>query len=303
MKARLAVVALACAGLAGCSSGGYSSTAPGSGAGEGGGAQVSASAFNGVPAAAARTLTLRAAIGIELDGAQAFGPVHAPVYATGPFDLAAGKGTEEIDLPEIKRQEPGTEHAIFLPTLAYLQPRGTRLPRGKRWLSASIAGSESVNRNFPQFVGQVEGLNPMLLLGELAWGTTASMPLGPGRQIVDHVPAQRYRVSVDLTEALSHASGPAAAALGQAIQQQLTALGSGGSRTVSIEAWVDGAGRVVEMKTSVPGTGEGSDLVAVSYFGRKVDVRTPPASQVIDISALTPSGERENNGGGDSDGA
>ena len=58
------------------------------------------------------------------------------------------------------------------------------------------------------------------------------MPIGPGRQIVDHVPAQRYRVTVDLGRALAAAGGPLANVVSQAIQEQLTA--AGGQRTFTM---------------------------------------------------------------------
>jgi hypothetical protein len=259
--------------------------------------------LDGVPAAAARTLTERALIGWRLEGAQVFGPTRAAVYGQGPFDLSAGRGSETIDLPELAHQEHGTEHAIFLPTKVYLQPRGSGfavLPRGKQWLSASLVGSEPVNTNFPSFVAQVEGVNPMLVLAELEWGATASVPLGPGRQIVDHVRAQRFRVTVDLERALAVAGGPLANVVSEAMQEQLSA--AGGSSRFSVLAWVDREGRVVQMQARLPGSGEGIELVALSYFGSPVRVTVPAAARVIDITSLTPSGERENNGGGDTDG-
>jgi hypothetical protein len=259
-------------------------------------------AVRGVSAAAARTLTQRAKIGWRLTGAEIFGNLKAPVSGNGPFDLAAARGREVIDLPEIRHQEPGTEHVIFLPSRVYLQPKAGSflvLPRSKKWLSASIAGSESVSVNFPRFVAQVEGVNPVLLLSELKWGATRAVFLGPGRQIVDHVPAQRFRVSVDLTRALAGAGGLGAPALSQAIQEQL--LGS--SRTTfDVLTWVDHQNRVVQMQTTLPGSGEGRELLALSYFGSAAPVTPPPASQVVDITSLTPSGERENSGGGDTDG-
>src|SRR5205807_2057748 len=116
------------------------------------------------------------------------------------------RGRAVIDLPEVKHQEPGTEHLIFLPTKVYLQPKASGLavlPRGKRWMSASMSGSESVSTNFPQFVAQVEGVSPVLLLSELRWGATHAVPLGASRQIVDHVPTHRYRVSISLPQALA----------------------------------------------------------------------------------------------------
>jgi hypothetical protein len=301
----LGAVTLAALALAGCSTGGYRVGTGPSGAGVAGQAASAPNParLHGVPAAAARTLTQRALIGWRLDGAQVFGPVRAAVYGQGQFDLEAGRGNEQIDLPEIGHQEPGTERAIFLPSRVYLQPkRGAVavLPRGKLWLSATIAGSEAVTRNFPQFVAQVEGVNPLLLLAELEWGAIDAVPLGSGRQIVDHVPAQRYRVSVDLQRALAGASGPAAPALSEAIQEQLT--GGHGTGTFEVTTWVDHAGRVVQMQAKLPGTGEGTELLALSYFGAAVHVTEPRPAQVLDFTSLTPAGERENNGGGDTDG-
>ena len=296
-----AMTAIALA-IAGCSSGGYGSAGAAFGPARVGVAP-SSTVLGGVPAAAARTLTERALIGWQLDGAQVFGPVHAPVYGQGPFDLKAGRGSEVIDLPEVGRQEPGTEHAVFLPTRVFLQPRGsgvTVLPRGKQWLSASLLGAESVNTNFPSFVAQVEGVNPLLLLAELEWGSIAITRLGPGRQIVDHAPAERYRVTVDLQKALAGVGGPLAGVLSQAVQEQLT-LG-GGAQRFTMVVWVDSRQRVVQVRATPPGTGEGTELLAVSYFGANVRVNAPPGGRVLDITSLTPSGERENNGGGDSDG-
>lgn len=275
----IGAVTLAAFALGGCSTGGYSAGAGSAGSGPAGHVRPvpSPTLLRGVPAAAARTLSQRALIAWRLDGAQVFGRVHASVYGQGPFDLAAGRGSEVIDLPEAAHQEHGTEHAIFLPSKVFLQPRGGTgavLPRDKRWLSAAIAGSEAVTRNFPQFVAQVEGVNPLLLLGELEWGATSAVPLGPGRQIVDHVPAERYRVSVNLPRALAGASGPAAAALSEAIREQLTA--AQGSTSFDVITWVDRGGRVVQMQANLPGTGEGTELLAVSYFGSQVHVTAPP---------------------------
>ena len=298
----IGTVALVALAGAGCGSGGYASTSGPAGAARAGRAP-NLGALNGVPAAAARSLRQRALIGWRLEGAQIFGPVRAAVYGQGPFDLQTGRGSETIDLPELAHQEPGTEHATYLPTTVFLQPKGrglAALPRGKQWLSASLVGSEPVHTNFPSFVAQVEGVNPILLLAELEWGATASVPLGPGRQIVDHVPAQRYRVTIDLSRALAGVGGPLANVLSQAIQEQLTA--AGGARSFTMLTWVDHQGRVVQMQARLPGTGEGTELLAISHFGAPVRVTAPPPGRVIDITSLTPSGERENHGGGDSDG-
>ena len=260
-----------------------------------------------VIAAAQRTLSLTATVDFRLDGARDFGAARAPVFGRASFDFRSGSGAETLDLPEAAHQEFGNEHAILFPTRVYLQPKATNatvLPRGKLWMSATIAGSESVNTNFPQFVGAVEGINPMLGLAELAGGAMNARPLG--EQLVDRAPAERYAVDVDLERALSGLARTAAPALGAAIQQELATLPSrspaSGRAVVSFHVWIDRAGRVVEYRAELPGTGDGTALVQMRSFGAAVRVGAPAASQVVDITALTPSGERENNGGGDSDG-
>jgi hypothetical protein len=252
-----------------------------------------------VSRAARHTLSMTASVAFRLDGARAFGPARAPVFGRATFDLPAGNGTALIDLPEAARQELGNEHAIIFPTRVYLQPKGTSsgvLPRGKLWVSATIVGSESVSTNFPQFVGGVEAINPALGLSELALGTAAARRLGP--ELIGRIPAQRYRVSVDLARALARLSGPAAPALGAAIQQQLAA----GASAVPFYVWIDGAGRVVEYQAAFPGSGDGRALIELHPFGVRTRVAPPNPVSVVDITALAPSGERENSGGGDSDG-
>ena len=300
-------------GLAGCaggSLGGYGGRAPLAAGGPRSGAigSVSSRVARGVPAAAARTLALRARVGFRLDGARVFGPTRAPVFGSGVFDFASGRGREVIDLPEVRHREPGTEHVIFLPARVFLQPRasGSRvLPRGKSWVLANLTGSDVVATNFPSFVGQVEGVNPMLVLQELAWGATSAVPIAE-RPALPGVRAQGYEVSVDLPRALAAAGRAAASVSSLAIQQQLSALASSESRSaasVPVFAWVDGSGRVVQWRVLLPGAGVGTALVALSLFGIDARLDVPSAGQVVDIGSLTPSGERESNGGGDSDGA
>jgi hypothetical protein len=58
----------------------------------------------------------------------------------------------------------------------------------------------------------------------------------------------------------------------------------------------------VQLEGELPGSGTGTALVELSSFGTGAPVSLPAAAQVVGIGSLTPSGERENNGGGDSDG-
>lgn len=261
-----------------------------------------------VSAAATRTLARSAKVAFRLDGASALGSARGEVFGSGAFDFASGRGSEVIDLPEIGHQEPGNEHAIFFPAQVYLQPKGKStavLPHGKLWMTAPVAGSESISTNFPNFIEQVEGVNPTLLLQELAWGATSAVPIAE-RPAIKGVRAQGYKVSVDLTRALAAAGRTNAAASGLAIQQQLTALAAGssaGGGRLAMFAWVDPTGRIAQIRATVPGSGLGTSLLALGHFGLPVSVSRPAPARVIDINALTPSGERESSGGGDSDGA
>jgi hypothetical protein len=292
--------------LIGCGASGRAQDMPAAAAQRVPSARSTATALSAVRAAAGATLASPAGVEFRLDGSRALGSSPAPVLGSGEFDFPSGVGSETIDLGEVNHQEPGTEHVIFLPSRVYLQPKSsaaTVLPKGRAWMSATLTGSDSVHTNFPSFVLQVEGVNPQLLLAELAGGAVSAVPLGG--QTINEERASAYDVTVDLARALSASSGPAGAAFGQAIQSELAALGSGPlaeRRGTSITTWIDGAGRVVRMRASPPGAGVGAITTTMCCFGSPVEVTQPPSSQVVDITALTPSGERENNGGGDSDG-
>jgi hypothetical protein len=170
-------------------------------------------------------------------------------------------------------------------------------------MSASLTGSESLATNFPQFVVQVEGFNPLLYLDEASWGAVSAAPIGPRE--VNGARTMGYLVRVDLATALARATGPSAASMSLAIKSELTSAGTGrsGSSQVSVRFWVDGAGRVVRIQGSPPGAGVGTTSITLSGFGVVIRPTPPRPSKVVDIASLTPSGERENNGGGDADGA
>jgi hypothetical protein len=270
------------------------------------GLRAAGDAASVVRRAARTTLGGTAGVRYRLDGAQTFGSTSAPVLGSGQLDFRSGAGTEAIDLGEVGHQEPGNESVVFEPAEVYLQPKssGTAvLPKGKTWMSATLAGSESVSTNFPSFVLQVEAVNPQLLLEQLAHGTVSAVPAGA--QIVQGLPAKAYDVTVSLTDALSGLTGPAAPVLGQAIQSELGASSAGGDARgpqTFIKAWVDGEGHVVQLRANPSGAGVGTATMTMCCFGSVVQVKKPSPAEVIDITALTPSGERENNGGGDSDG-
>lgn len=273
--------------------------------GDGVSVRESTSALGIVRAAVRTTLSAPAGVEFELRGAHAFGFSSAPVLGAGEFDFPSAVGTEKIDLGEVKGQEPGNEQLIFMPSRVYLQPKApstTVLPKGKEWVSATLAGSETVSTNFPSFDLQVEGVNPQFLLSEISDGAVSASPAG--KASIGGVQARSYDVEVDLARALSASAGPTAPVFGAAIQSELSALAGGaqaGGQQTSMRIWV-AAGHVLRLQGSPPGAGVGTASMTMCCFGLPVEVASPPPARVVDITALTPSGERENNGGGDSDG-
>ncbi len=263
---------------------------------------ASPQASNAVAAAIAETLGTTVSVSYELVGAHVFGPASTAVTGNGTFDLRRGVGQAVLN------QASGTQLLEITPTVVFTRvPPGNAaaLPRGKSWMSASLSGSESLATNFPQFVIQVEGFNPLLYLDEVAWGALTVAPLGP--QLVNGAPTRGYLVTVDLTDAMGRSRGPSATSMSVAIRSELTSLGVSVSksttRTALVRLWIDRSGRVVTIEASPPGAGVGTTTMVLSQFGVTVKVVPPRLSKVVDIASLTPLGEQEKNGKGDSDGA
>lgn len=205
-----------------------------------------------------------------------------------------GLGYERVDLRGVD-QRPLREFLVFLPAKLYFAPSPaarTVLPAGKFWMSAALTGSRAVGTRFAHLVGQVEGLNPQLLLDEIAWGAVAASFVG--ERVINHVPVSEYTVSVSLTRALSAASGPEARAMSVAIKEQLAALRSSpsarASSSVLITVWVDGPGHVAQMQAVVPGSGLGTVSTTLSNVGEKISISLPLPAQVVDITLLMPPG-------------
>jgi hypothetical protein len=259
-------------------------------------------ALRTVATAIGGTLGTTVAVSYDLIGAQVFGPASETVSGRGTFDLRRGVGKAQLS------QASGTQLLDLTPTVVFTRvPSGSAaaLPRGKSWMSATLDGSESLATNFPQFVIQVEGFNPLLYLDEVAWGAVSAAPLGS--EVIKGVPARGYLVTVSLPAALGKSKGPSATSMSVAIRSELTSLGVSRGRaadqTVRLRLWIDRSGRVVTIQASPPGTGVGTTTMVLAPSGSTVKVVPPGLSKVVDIASLTPLGEQENNGKGDADGA
>ena len=156
------------------------------------------------------------------------------------------------------------------------------LYNGKGWVAPAVVGPASVDAIVPRFVLQTQALGPQLLLDELSWGAVSATHVAS--PVVNHVPQAEYRVTVNLKQALSKATG----VTHTAIKDELSA---NGSSTVSMLVWVDGPGHIVELQQAVPGAGLGTVSMALSNFGVKFSAASLPTDDLLlHIDAHTPSG-------------
>ena len=256
---------------------------------------------NAVRAASTETLSDTARVASTFSGSTLFGLSRTTAVGTGSIDFRFSEGELSLAVPGIRAAIP----EIFYPTLVIVRPppNGSSLPPpGKPWVAATFSdvAVESIDRNFPDFIYQFESTNPALLVSELAWGTTAAAPTG--RQVVNGTAATRYDVTVDLSRALAQATGPALTPFSLALGNEVSHLRDSGASSIVAHAWIDDTGRLVRVDESPPVPGVGTMTTTLSNFSQAVTFDAPPAARIVSLGTLSPSGERENQNGGDTDG-
>jgi hypothetical protein len=266
---------------------------------------ASATTSNGttVAVAATKTSLLRSAFTMSFRHSSPTTGSSTPTGAHGLVDFSAPSGTITLALPG---GTSGQEQMVFLPGTVFVKPPSSSPPlqHGRPWIFANFADIAKFNVMFPPYIVQTESVNPALALSTLAWGTTKASSYGLVQ--FNGVRTHHYRARVNLNQALTHATGPAAAVFAQAITSQITA--SGGNTftsvvTIPMDVWVDGSGRLIGIRWTPPGAGIGTVAIALHGFGSSVHAAKPPRAKVVDIAAMIPGGEQEALNGGDSDGA
>lgn len=238
------------------------------------------------------------AVTVRLARATVFDSVPRSAVARGSFDFRSLRGILSLT-PQGARQ---TEPVVFTPAAVYIRPPAASelLPPGKSWIVDRFADTPALAGSFPQFVAQVESINPGLVLDELAWGATTAS--AAGRDTVSGQGTTRYDVTVALGQAMAGATGPAREPFAVALETEIAALGGSTPAAVGVRAWVADSGRLLRIELTPPGTGLGTTTMTLTRLDGPVRADPPPAGQVVELTALTPTGERENRNGGDADG-
>lgn len=244
-----------------------------------------------VVAAAIATGRSSARVGITLVPGPVFGVRPPSVTGVGLFDFASGRGRVQL------REASGTETLRFVPEAFYVREPPSRgpsgLPVGKSWIAVGLAEVPGPGSSIPQFVDQAEAVNPALVLAELARGARTAKPTAHSTGSS----SPEYAVAVDLRRAASTTAGPATAAFVRAVGDQISAVarGTGGAAVMELKVQLGGGGRVTRVEFSPPGSGIGRVALAFSDAvpTRALQVARPPASETVDIAAITAGGEQE----------
>jgi hypothetical protein len=237
-----------------------------------------------VTGAASKTLAVQwARYELALERPRLFASPIAVQGGRAAYDFRTGLDYEFLQL----KLRAGGYQTLFLdlePTTLLLAPSPTpagALPAGKIWISAPLTapGGDRV------LAAQAEGLAPVLLLDEVAWGARSASSLGA--RVVEGVPMQECRVSVGLARALSAARRARRAAIAAAIRQELDVSPSG---RLSILVWVSGPGYVGKIESAVPGSGLGTASFWFLSYTRPYTGTGPPASQIVPLASLAHGG-------------
>src|SRR6202040_277488 len=111
------------------------------------------------------------------------------LLAAGAFDVRRGLAYERGDLPGPldPNKQPPRAFLVFLSTKIFLAPAAQRaLPAGKSVISVPLTGPKAAAGGSTYFVAQAIGLNPLLLLDEIAAGGVAAVRTSS--EVIGHVP-------------------------------------------------------------------------------------------------------------------
>lgn len=254
-------------------------------------------ALAAVQRAAAATRSSSAAVVTTLWNTSLFG-TSSPVRASTSFDFSARRGTVFVGTGSGQLQE----RAVYGPNAVFTRPgEGTSLPAGKTWIMTSFSNQGELARDFPEFIGQIESLNPGLAITALALGATSASPASS--DVLDGVSVTRIDVAVDLRRALSRATAapdvPFALALQSWVAESTSPAGAHAPAKLAVRVWLSKSGLLLGTDFTAPESEIGPVSLRLSGYGTGAHTVAPPPGAVIDLGTFAPGGEREDHNDGD----
>jgi hypothetical protein len=229
--------------------------------------------------AARSTLAQGGAWNLSLADARPFGSGAPTIVGRGAFVPQLQIGYLGIEPWRAGHAAGGKSFLVFEPARVYLRPAAAALPAGRKWLAVTAATGKLPDR-LARFVLQAEGLNPQLLLHEIAAGATAAVRRAD--VVVGHTPMSGYTVTIDLVRAERGSALTKAERI--AVEAQQAALGSA-KPVVQAMVAIDVMGRLARIEAKLPGSGYGTSSLHFTDFRVKLRRSLPPTDEVVDLAA------------------
>ena len=218
------------------------------------------------------------------------------IGAAGYVDLHQRSGRFTIDLsgiPQLAALGGGGRYAeeIFLFPVFYLKAPflASRLPGGRTWMKVDLqAAGQSAGINVSQ-LSSLGGSNPADTLQYLRGAGQVSKV---GSELLEGVPTDRYRATIELDRLVQRAPAAERASIEQSVAQ----LGKLTRPSFPMEVWVDPQHRVRRMRfaitESLPGVGSTTTTLDAHYtdYGPVPAVTPPPPGEVFDATSLASNG-------------
>lgn len=246
-----------------------------------------ASANRAVAAAARTTIdesTARTEIQVDADGILGS---ESSLEIDGVVDFDAHRSDMTIDMGRFLPGADGTMQLRTIGNVAYLRTAAldelAAPDEAGKWIKFdfdAMAGSRGVT--LPTQFGDHDPRQGLAMLQGVAAGDVRD--LGPAR--IDGVDTTHYRATVDVRRAVARAGTVTDEQAFRRFADQL------GARTVRVDAWIDGEGRVRKLRIPMAMShklGGGTVTVTTSFldFGVTADIAEPPSDQVLDAGGLS----------------
>jgi hypothetical protein len=246
-------------------------------------------------AAVATTAAKSSKLDIRVGLSGVMGGADSTMAGVGAFDYAANKGTMIMTMPT--GSSSMTLEMVMLGTLVYekLPDVAAKQFGGKPWLKIDLVEMSKVAGFDLSTLASSQSSNPAQAL-EFLRGTGADVR-EIGKDTLRGTKTTHYQFTVDVTKAAASAPASQKKALDQLAEIYK-------NQHLSVEAWIDGDGRMRKMVYEVdlsklnmpasaaaktggkPLTGKILTTLELYDFGTTVKAEAPPADQVTDFQQL-----------------